>query len=96
MKKFVFLYQGHSDPTQDVMDAWMGWFASIEDSIVDSGNPLGPGREVTPTQTTELPTGLDATTGYSIVNADGMVDAEKLLVGCPIISRVRIYEAMAM
>ncbi len=96
MKKFVFLFQGHSDPTQEVMDSWMGWFASIEDNIVDSGNPLGPGREVTPTDSRELPTGLDATTGYTIVSADSMDDAEKLLVGCPIVSSVRIYEAMSM
>ena len=96
MRKFLFLYSGVSEPTQEVMDAWMGWFASIGDSLVDGGNPLGPGREVTPTETRELPSGLEATSGYSIVNADTMDDAEKLLEGCPIVTSVRIYEAMSM
>ena len=34
-------------------------------------------------------------TGYSIVNADSLDAAEKLLVGCPS-SITRVYEAMPM
>jgi hypothetical protein len=42
MKKFVFLYQGAwLPPTQEMKDAWTGWFSEIGDSIVDSGNRLG-------------------------------------------------------
>lgn len=96
MKKYVFLYYGWGEPTQATMDAWMTWFAEIGESIVDSGNPFGPGREVTPTGARDLPTGADAVTGYTIVNADSIEDAEKLLANCPIITGVRIYEAMAM
>lgn len=96
MKKFVFLYHGWGDPTQDTMDAWTSWFTEIGESIVDSGNPFGPGRAVTPGGSTELPLGSDAITGYTIVNAESMDAAEKLLSNCPIIWSVRIYEAMAM
>lgn len=96
MKKFVFLSQGFVEPTQEIRDAWMSWFAEIGDSIVDSGNPFGPGREVMESGAEELPRGPEAITGYTIVQADSMDDAEKLLANCPIITSVRIYEAMSM
>ena len=35
-------------------------------------------------------------TGYSIVSADNMDDAVKLLADCPIVDSVRVYEAMSM
>ncbi len=96
MKKFVFVYHGFTEPTQEVMDAWTNWFAEISDHIVDSGNPFGAGREVTPTGTRELPLGSDSATGYSIVNADSIDDAEKLLANCPVTTSVRINEAVSM
>ena len=96
MKKFVFIYQGSEEPGSDTRDAWMSWFESISSSIVDSGNPFGPGREVTKTETRDLPLGPDAVSGYTIVSADNMDDAEKLLKDCPISNGVRIYEALAM
>jgi hypothetical protein len=97
MKKFVFLYYGAwpGEPTREIMDAWTAWFASIGENLVDGGNPLGPGREVTAGASTDL-TEASPITGYSIVSADSMDDAEKLLVNCPIIDGVRIYEAMSM
>jgi hypothetical protein len=96
MNKYVFLYQGYNEPTQEIMDAWMGWFATIGDSIVDSGNPFAAGREVTPTGSTDLPLGPESTTGYTIVNAENMDSAQKLLDDCPIIGSVRIYETASM
>ena len=96
MKKYVFLYHGFGEPTREVMDAWSTWFAAVGDSMVDSGNPFGPGREVTPTGTKDLTPEMAPAHGYSIVNADSMADAEKLLEGCPIIDSVRVYEAMSM
>ena len=35
-------------------------------------------------------------TGYCIVSAESMADAEKLLESLPIIDSVRVYEAMSM
>jgi hypothetical protein len=97
MKKFVFLYQGAwLPPTQEMKDAWTGWFSDIGDSIVDSGNPFGEGREVTEGGTRDLPLEPDSTVGYTIVEAASMDDAEKLLANCPIITSVRVYEAMSM
>jgi len=96
MKKFVFLYHGFGEHTQENMDAWGSWFASVGDKMVDPGNPFGMCREVTATGTKELTSENGAASGYSIVNADSFEDAEKLLEGCPIISSVRVYEAMSM
>ena len=96
MKKFIFLCYGYSEPTQEVMEAWGKWFASIGDKMVDPGNPLGPGREISHTGTKELPLGMESLTGYLIINADNLDEAEKIAKGCPMIASVRVYEAMSM
>lgn len=97
MKKYMFLFQGAWDPTTPEMkDAWTGWFAEIGDSIVDGGNPFGEGREITKSGSRDLPLESDSTTGYTIVEAASLDDAEKLLANCPIITSVRVYEAMSM
>jgi len=96
MKKFVLLHCGYEEPTQEVMDAWNGWFASIADKIADMGSPLGPGREISRTGTKELPMGADAITGYTMINAEDMDEAERIAQGCPMITSIRVYEAMSM
>ncbi len=96
MKKFVFFHYGFETPTQEIQEAWGKWFASIGDKIVDSGSPLGPGREISRSGTKELPLGMESLTGYSIINADSLDEAEKLLKGCPMITSIRVYEAMSM
>lgn len=96
MKKFVFLFSGWGEPGRETMDAWSSWFAEIGESIVDSGNPFGPGREVTRKGSREVGAGPDALSGYTIVNAESMDAAEKLLTNCPIGTSVRIYEAVSM
>ena len=96
MKKYVFIYHGYSEPVEGTMDAWMKWFGEIGESIVDSGNPFGPGREVTATGSKDLPVDAVAATGYTIVNAESMDAAEKLLTNCPITTSVKVYEAMPM
>jgi len=96
MKKFVFLTYGYETPTQEIMEAWGKWFASIGDKLVDGGSPLGPGREITHTGTKELPHDLGAITGYTMINADNMDEAVKIAKTCPIITSIRVYEAMSM
>ena len=96
MKKFLMLNYGYVEPTPEIMGAWMAWFAKVGDRFVDSGNPLGNCLEVTKTGRRELSPDMGAATGYSIISAESREDAERLLEGCPIISSVRLYEAMAM
>ena len=96
MKKFVLLYYGFEPPTQEIKDAWSTWFASIGDWLVDSGNPFGAGREITRNGTQELSLDNGAITGYSIINAQSIDEAEEIAKGCPAITSVRVYEAMSM
>ncbi len=96
MKKFVLLTYGYETPTEEIMDAWSNWFASIGDKMVDNGNPFGSGREITRTGTKELSLDTEALTGYLIINADNIDEAEKIAKECPIITSIRVYEAMSM
>ncbi len=96
MKKFVLLAYGYEPPTPEIMDAWNNWFEVIGDKLVDGGNPFGPGKEITHNGTKDLPHDLTAITGYLIINAESMDEALKIARGCPIITSVRVYEAMSM
>lgn len=96
MKKFVFIYVGFDEPTPEMMEAWGKWFESFGDNMVDSGNPFGPGREISQGETKELPLGSDSISGYTIINAENMDEAAKIAQGCPTIKGIRVYEAMAM
>lgn len=96
MKKFIFIAVGFKPPTPEIMQAWGKWFASFGDKIVDPGNPLGPGQEVTPAGSNELGVDLQAQTGYMIINAKDMDEAVELAKGCPVITAMRVYEAMPM
>jgi hypothetical protein len=96
VKKFVMLYYGYEEPTAEVMGAWQAWFAKVGDRFVDSGNPLGDCIEVTKTGSRDLSPDQGAATGYSIISAETREEAVRLLEGCPIITSVRLYEAMAM
>ena len=96
MKKFLMLYYGYEEPTPEVMDAWQRWFATVGDRFVDSGNPLGNCLEVTKIGSREISPDQGAASGYSIISAESREEAERLLEGCPMISSVRLYEAMAM
>jgi hypothetical protein len=96
MKKFVLVQYGYSQPTPEMMDGWMKWFASIADKTVENVGPLGSGREVSKTGTKDLPMGLDSLTGITVINAESMADAEKIAQACPMITSVRVYEVMSM
>ncbi len=96
MKNFIFLQYGFEQPTPEIMEAWGKWFASIGDKMVESGGPSRPGREIAHEGTKELPMGLDSFTGYSIIRAENMDEAEKIAQACPIITSVRVYEIRAM
>ncbi len=96
MKKFVIFHYGFETPTQEIQDAWGKWFASIGDKIVDPGSPLGLGREISRSGTKELPVGMESLTGYTVINADSIDEAERIAKGCPMITSVRVYEAMSM
>lgn len=99
MNKYVLIMQGVQDNSSpEAGQAWMEWFQSIGDSIIDSGNPFGAAREVTSEGASDLAFGPDSFYGYTIVQAENMDAAEKLLDSCPLSpgARMRIYEAIPM
>jgi len=96
VNKYLVLFHDRWDPKPEVMAAWQEWFASVGDQLVDSGNPLGDAVEVTKDGNHQLSAADGAATGYSIVTAASLADAERLIAGCPFRSSVRVYEAMAM
>ena len=96
MKKFLFLYKGYMTPTPEIGKAWMNWFASVGNAMVDSGNAMSAGVEVTPDSAIRIETGLESFTGYSIINADTMDDAVALAKTNPMITSVVVYDLAKM
>jgi hypothetical protein len=96
MKKFMLFYVGMADHTPEVMDGWTKWFGVLGSRVVDSGNPFGPGQEMTREGVTELPQDAHATVGYTIINAESMDEVMELAKQCPIVTGLRIYEAIPM
>ena len=51
MAKYVFVYKGGSmaetpEAQEAVMQAWMGWFATLGSAVVEAGNPFGASTAV--------------------------------------------------
>jgi hypothetical protein len=106
MKKFVVLYLGpkaaqeqmqESSPeaAQEGMKAWMEWAQRAGDGIVDMGNPLGAGKEITATGTSDSSTGV---AGYGILQADDLAGAQALVDGHPHLmmpgASIQVYESL--
>ena len=96
MKKFMILHFGFEKPTPEIMAAWNKWFESIAEKSVENGGFHGGAREISHSGTKDLPMGMDSITGYSIINAESLDDAEKIAQDNPFIVSIRVYEIMAM
>jgi hypothetical protein len=71
VKKFVFLAHGEMDRTPEFQQAHRAWWSSIQDHVVDSGDPLFNGWNVTRDGTvSELAADESPALGYSIVEAE--------------------------
>ena len=103
MAKFVLAYSGGAGMAaspaeqQKVMEAWMSWFGTLGDSVVDGGAPFGPSSRIAPDGSVSDATG--GLTGYSILSADSLGEATAKAKGCPVLSSggsVEVYEALPM
>jgi hypothetical protein len=88
MKRFMLLHVGFDKPTPE---AWGAGFNTVGKHTVENAG-LRNGREISRDGVKDLPMGLDALIGYTIVNAESIADAEHLAEGNPFISSIRIYE----
>ncbi len=96
MKKFMLLSFGFEKPTPEIMAAWGKWFESIADKTVDQGGHFSGGLEISHSGTKDLPLGMDSITGYTVINAESLDDAEKIARENPFITSIRVYELMTM
>jgi hypothetical protein len=91
MAKFVLVYTGDAtmgespEDQQSVMEAWMNWFGSLGESVLDVGNPFGSSCAVA--SDGAVSDGAPARLGgYSIIEADDPADAAGKVKGCPVLS----------
>jgi hypothetical protein len=91
MKKFIVMYHApvsaleamvnvSPEDAKESMEPWFEWQNKVGSGMVDLGNPLGNGMKVTKS-------GVSASEkeviGYSILQADSIEEAVKLLDGHP-------------
>jgi hypothetical protein len=95
MKRFMFLSVGFEMPTPEIMEAWGKWFESIGDKM-EGGSPLGAGREIAHAGTKELSMGADSITGYTIIKAESLDEAEEIAKTCPLVTSMKVYELRTM
>jgi len=91
MKSYLILHYGFEKPGPEEMSAWGKWFESIADKQVDRGG-LRAGRELSTSGTNELPFEKDSITGYTVIQAESLDDAESIARECPIVASTRVYE----
>ena len=109
MKQFVVIYfapasamekmkTSSPDDMKKGIEAWMKWAKKCGNSLVDFGNPLGNGQEISQSGTSSSVKGI---AGYSILQAENMAEAESLVQGHPHLSwdegcLIEIYEKMPL
>jgi hypothetical protein len=98
MAKYVLLYQGGAAPQspeegEKVTKAWMEWFGSAGDAILDPGNAFGASTA----EGADIPD--SRVNGYSVVRAGSSDEVEGLLKGHPHLAaggRIEIHETIDM
>jgi hypothetical protein len=91
MNKYMFLHVGFENPTPEMMEKWKAWFEIIADRQIEQGG-FSNGREIRANGARDLPRDKEAITGYNIIEAGSMDEAEKLALGNPFVTSIRIYE----
>jgi hypothetical protein len=86
MKKFLVLYHSSASAREQManvtpeqmkagMDMWMAWAAKHKSSLVDLGQPVGPGKHVPKPGAVE--NAKETVCGYSILQAGSLDEAVK-------------------
>lgn len=92
MKRFMLLHFGFEKPTQEIMQAWGKWFESIKDISEENGGFHGGALEIDKNGSRPLQMDMDAITGYSIIKAESLEEAEEKAKGNPFVASIRVYE----
>jgi hypothetical protein len=94
MKRYMLLHVGFERPTPEIMANWRKWFESVAPKTVENAG-LRSAREISRSGAKDLPMGPESLTGYTILNADSLEEAEAIARENPFISSIRIYEIAA-
>jgi hypothetical protein len=80
MSSYVLSFRSRRDhrPSEEEEKAWMTWFETIGSSITDFGHRVSPGRTLGAT-----PSADDVLSGYVVISAESLADAERVASGCP-------------
>ena len=107
MSKFLYLYQGPATPMDDFTPeqsaeqtrAWGEWMERVGPALVDAGAPFGARAAVADDGSSPRPSEQN---GYSIVEADSIEDARKMVDRHPFLAEgkgrftIEIYELAPM
>ena len=104
MAKYLFVYHGGGHPSgpeegQKVMAAWGAWFGALGAAVIDGGAPVGQSTTVRPDGSVADDGGANPASGYSLIEASSLEDAQAKAKGCPILAAggsVEIAPCMAM
>ena len=110
MKKYIVTYhapkealmasaQASPEEMAKGMEPWMQWAAKCGSKLVDMGTPLGMSKKLNPDGSAE--DSSREICGYSILEAESMEDAHKLMDGHPHLNwtaecSIEIHEAMPL
>ncbi len=88
MANYLLVYHGGGAPATEeegaqVMAAWVAWFGSLGESVVDAGNPVGQAATIAADGATSAGGGANPVTGYSVITADSLDLATAAAKGCP-------------
>jgi hypothetical protein len=91
MSRFIMIYKGEAsdvaemseEQAADVMAKWGAWMETVGPALSDVGSPFGPGTSIVDDGTSRPTTGLS---GYTIVEAESLAEAEALTEGHPYLS----------
>jgi hypothetical protein len=110
MKKFIVIYHAPEDAMKKMasvpkeeqakgMEAWMTWSQKCGDKLVDMGSPLMGGQGLSPDGKSK--DSNKGVAGYSILQAENMEGAKKLLQDHPHLAwnadcSIEVHEAMPL
>lgn len=104
MAKYLFVYHGATAPTNEAeikktMDAWGAWFGSMGKAVIDGGNPVGKSSTVHSNGSVTNDGGANPVSGYTLIEAPSLSDAQAMAKGCPILAAggsIEVAQAMDM
>lgn len=91
MAKYLFVYHGGKVPESQAekakeMDAWGKWMGGMGAALVDGGAPVGKSSTVNSDGSVADNGGANPASGYSLVEAKTLADAQAHAKGCPILA----------